>query len=106
MIFSELYSAYYQAVAVILKHACDHPLQKSELRRIVDQCAFGESILNIEPALSEGRWQLLRPDGTTPILYPPTMPLTLLFCQLSSQYTAWPGIPLFTEVPINIGTYK
>ena len=99
MIFSELYSAYYQAVAVILKQACDHPLQKSELRRIVDQCAFGESILNIEPALSEGRWQLLRPDGTTPILHPPTMPLTTLQKRWLNAISLDPRIRLFCDNP-------
>ena len=35
MIFSELYSSYYNAVAAILKAACDHPLQKDELRALI-----------------------------------------------------------------------
>ena len=78
MIFSELYSAYYNTVAAVLRAACDHPLGKGELRQIVGQKAFGESVLNIEPALEEERWQLLYPDGTTPIRHPPTMPLTEL----------------------------
>ena len=78
MIFSELYSAYYQAVATILKEACTHPVQVSELRKIIDQIAFGESVLNIEPALLEERWQLIRQDGTTPIQHAPSMPLTTL----------------------------
>ena len=51
MIFSELYSAYYNAVAQILRAAVDHPLGKGEIRSIVEEYAFGESILNIEPAL-------------------------------------------------------
>ena len=42
MIFSELYSAYYNAVAGILKEACAHPLSKTELRKIVEREAFGE----------------------------------------------------------------
>ena len=62
MIFSELYSAYYNTVAAVLKAACDHPLKKGELRRIVDQKAFGESVLNIEPSIAEERWQLLKAD--------------------------------------------
>ena len=37
MIFSELYSAYYNAVARILKEACARPLPRAELRRIVAQ---------------------------------------------------------------------
>lgn len=78
MIFSELYSVYYNTVAEILKAAIDHPLGKNELRRIVEARAFGESILNIEPSLMEGRWQLLRRDGTTPIQSVPSMPLTMI----------------------------
>ena len=40
MIFSELYSVYYNTVAEILKAAIDHPLGKNELRRIVEERAF------------------------------------------------------------------
>lgn len=78
MIFSELYSVYYNTVAEILKAAIDHPLGKNELRRIVEERAFGESILNIEPSLTEGRWQLLKRDGTTPVQSVPSMPLTMI----------------------------
>lgn len=78
MIFSELYSVYYNTVAEILKAAIDHPLGKNELRRIVEERAFGESMLNIEPSLTEGRWQLLKRDGTTPIQSVPSMPLTMI----------------------------
>ena len=78
MIFSELYSVYYNTVAEILKAAIDHPLGKNELRRIVEERAFGESILNIEPSLMEGRWQLLKRDGPTPIQSVPSMPLTMI----------------------------
>ena len=53
MIFSELYSAYYNTVASVLRIAVKQPLNKNELRDIVEKNAFGESILNIEPALTE-----------------------------------------------------
>ena len=97
MIFSELYSAYYNTVAAVLKAACDHPLQKGELRRIVDRKAFGESVLNIEPALTEERWQLLLRDGTTPIRHAPTMPLTLLQKRWLKAVSLDPRIRLFTD---------
>lgn len=51
MIFSELYGAYYNAVAAVLRAAIDHPLEKGELRAIIAEHAFGESMLQIEPAL-------------------------------------------------------
>ena len=43
MIFSELYGAYYNAVAKILRAAVDHPVTSAELREIVSDNAFGES---------------------------------------------------------------
>lgn len=97
MIFSELYSAYYNTVAGILKLAVQQPLTKGELRNIIEKNAFGESILNIEPALSEERWQLLRPDGTTPLKHVPSMPLTTLEKRWLKAICADPRIRLFTD---------
>ena len=99
MIFSELYSAYYQSVAAILKEACQHPVSRPELRKIIEQNAFGESVLNIEPALLEERWQLLRPDGTTPIRHIPSMPLTALQKRWLKAISLDPRIRLFTDHP-------
>ena len=99
MIFSELYSAYYQAVAAILKEACTHPVKVPELRKIIDQTAFGESVLNIEPALLEERWQLIRQDGTTPIQHAPSMPLTTLQKRWLKSIFLDPRIRLFYDNP-------
>ena len=95
MIFSELYSAYYQTVAAILRKAVRRPLDRGELRRMVEEHAFGESLLQIEPALREGRWPLLRADGTTPIRHSPTMPLTTLEKQWLNAIWADPRMQLF-----------
>lgn len=97
MIFSELYNAYYNAVAGILREACAHPLSKAELRKIVEQTAFGESLLNIEPALLDERWQLLCADGTTPLRHAPAMPLTLLQRRWLKAVSLDPRIRLFPE---------
>ena len=97
MIFSELYSAYYNAVARILKEACAHPLSKAELRRIVTEEAFGESLLTVEPAVLDEQWQLLNADGTTPIRHVPTMPLTLLQRRWLKAITRDPRIRLFPD---------
>ncbi len=78
MIFSELYSAYYNVMAKIIDKAIEHPLEKGELREIVEKYAFGESILNIEPAILEEKWQLIKKDGTTPLTNKPELPLTNL----------------------------
>lgn len=97
MIFSELYSTYYNTVARILKAATDHPLQKEELRSIIEKYAFGESVLNIEPAIAEERWQLLYPDGSTALKHPPTLPLTLLEKRWLKAIFQDPRIRLFTD---------
>lgn len=102
MIFSELYSAYYHAVAGILRAAVNHPLRKNEIRGIVEENAFGESILNIEPSLSEGKWQLIRPHGTTPIQNERTMPMTLTQKRWLKAISLDPRIRLFQDEPIDV----
>lgn len=97
MIFSELYSAYYKAVAKIIKTAIDHPLEKGEIRKIVEENAFRESILSIEPAIAEQRWQIIRPDGTTNIKNMPDMPLTLIQRRWIKAIMLDPRIRLFSE---------
>ena len=97
MIFSELYGTYYNTVAQILTAAADHPLRKDELRSIIEKYAFGESILNIEPAIAEERWQLLNPDGSTALKHTPTLPLTLLEKRWLKAIFRDPRIRLFTD---------
>lgn len=97
MIFSELYSTYYNTVARILKAAIEHPLSKEELRSIIEKNAFGESILNIEPAIMEERWQVLAQDGSTALKHTPTMPLTLLEKRWLKAIFQDPRIKLFTD---------
>ncbi|MBQ6475907.1 MAG: WYL domain-containing protein [Clostridia bacterium] len=97
MIFSELYSAYYNAVAGVLKEAADHPVTARELRRIAEREAFGESSMRIEQALMDEEWQLLRKDGTTPIRHVPTMPLTILQRRWLKAVMLDPRIQLFTD---------
>ncbi|MBQ8381021.1 MAG: WYL domain-containing protein [Clostridia bacterium] len=78
MIFNEIYSAYYNTVASILGALTSGKASERELKDIVEKYAFGESALTILPALKEGRWQLMLPDGSTPIEHRPTMPMTLI----------------------------
>lgn len=99
MIFSELYGAYYHAVAQILKKAVDHPLKKDEIRSIAEKYAFDESAWNIESALSEEKWQLISSDGTTPIKRKPDMPLTLLEKRWLNAVFLDPRVRLFQDEP-------
>lgn len=97
MIFSELYSAYYNAVAAILAAAAKRPVTPDDIRRIIEEKAFGESVLNIEPSLTEERWQLLLPDGSTVIKNRPEMPLTLIEKRWLKAISLDPRIRLFTD---------
>ena len=99
VIFSERYGAYYNAVAAVLRAAIDHPLEKGELRAIIAEHAFGESVLQIEPALTDGRWQLLAADGSTPLRHAPTLPLTLTERRWQKAILLDPRIRLFTDTP-------
>lgn len=97
MIFNELYSAYYKAVSEVIRTAADHKVSAGELRHIVEENAFSESVLAIEPALREQRWQLLYEDGSTPLTAYSGMPVTELEKRwLRSLYTD-PRIRLFSD---------
>lgn len=78
MIFNEIYGAYYNVMAKVLTAAVSHPLEKGELYDIIEKYAFGESILTIEKAIREEKWQLVKSDGTTSLKNIPTLPLTVL----------------------------
>ncbi len=78
VIFSELYSVYYNAVARILTAASQPDVTERELQQIVVDQAFSESTLAILPALRSGKWPLLREDMSSVLFHTPTMPLTLL----------------------------
>lgn len=95
MIFSELYSAYYHTVGAILSAILDGERSERELQKIVAEQAFGESALTILPALKSEKWQLVRPDMTTPLTYKPTMPLTTLQKQWLKAISLDPRVKLF-----------
>lgn len=78
MIFNEIYSAYYNAVAGIISSVIEGNTDEKELNKIVSEKAFGESVLTVLPSLKSEKWQLVHKDLTTPIKNKPTMPLTLL----------------------------
>ena len=78
MIFSELYSAYYNAVAAVLRDIINGETDEKTLRKTVMSHAFSESVLTILPSLKNEKWQLVKGDMTTPIKNIPTVPLTLL----------------------------
>ena len=95
MIFSELFSAYYNTIADILSRIIDGEHNERELGQIVVDRAFGESVLTIMPSLKSEKWQLVRPDMTTAIEHKPTIPLTIVQKQWLKAISLDPRIKLF-----------
>ena len=100
MIFSELYSAYYNAIASIIAEVIEGEHSEKELQKVVAERAFGESVLTIIPSFKSEKWQLVHPDMTTALEHKPTMPLTTLQKQWLKAITLDPRIKLFgVEIP-------
>ena len=100
MIFSELYSAYYNAIASIIAEVIEGEHSEKELQKVVAERAFGESVLTIMPSFKSEKWQLLHPDMTTDLEHKPTMPLTTLQKRWLKAITLDPRIKLFgVEIP-------
>ena len=95
MIFSELYSVYYNTVAKILTRVAQGNVTEQELQKLVTDTAFSESILTIMPSLKAGKWQLLTDDLRPVLRHAPTMPLTLLEKRWLKAICQDPRIKLF-----------
>lgn len=95
MIFSELYSAYYNTVAQIIASIINGKRSESELQELVLEYAFGESILTILPSLKNEKWQLVHSDMSTSLKHIPTMPLTNLQKEWLKAISLDPRIKLF-----------
>lgn len=95
MIFHELYSAYYNAVAAVITRVLAGEKEEKTLREAASSYAFGESAMTIVPALKEGKWQLLTGELDTPIRHPPVMPLTLLQKRWLKAVSLDPRVKLF-----------
>jgi len=95
MLFSEIYSAYFNAVAAILRESVPGGIAEKRIIEIINEKAFSESILTILPALKNEEWLLLNREGQTPIQRPPEMPLTLLQKRWLKALLSDPRITLF-----------
>ena len=95
MIFSELYSAYYNAVARVIEKILEGEKNPKELQRIVSKNAFEESGVVILSAIKNEKWHLISKDMSTPVLHKPTMPLTLLERRWLKAISLDPRVKLF-----------
>lgn len=78
MLFHEIYGSYYNAIAKLLSSAQNGELNDIKMKEIVDNFAFGESFMEIIPAIKNEKWRLIKSDFTTPLKHTPTLPLTTL----------------------------
>ena len=95
MLFSEVYSAYFNAVGAIIKEAIAGEITAEDLNRIIEKKAFSESMLTIIPALKRGEWLVMDENLQTPIKNPPQMPLTTLQKRWLKALLSDPRIALF-----------
>ncbi len=100
MIFSELYSVYYNTVARIIEMAFQPGVAEKELQQCVVEHAFSESVLTILPALKAGKWPLLQKNLSPVLQHVPTMPLTMLEKRWLKAIMEEPRLKLFEiEMP-------
>ena len=95
MLFHEIYSSYYLATASILKEAIRGNLTGKSLNALVQEHAFGESLLTIPDGLKGEKWRLLHKDFSTPLEEEPVMPLTLMEKRWMKSMMLDPRIQLF-----------
>lgn len=95
MLFHEIYSSYYIAVSSILKEAVRGTLTGKKLNALVQQHAFGESLLTIPDGLKGEKWRLIHKDLSTPLEEEPSMPLTILEKRWMKALLLDPRIRLF-----------
>lgn len=95
MIFSELYSVYYNTVAKIIEASFNPGATEKDLQRCVVEEAFSESVLTILPALKSGKWPLLNEDLSPALTHKPTMPLTILEKRWLKAIAEDPRVKLF-----------
>ncbi len=95
MLFSEVYSAYFNTIALMVKEAQEGVLTEKRILAIIVKHAFSESMLSILPAIKSEEWLVINKDFHTPIKRPPQMPLTLLQKRWLKALLSDPRIALF-----------
>ena len=95
MIFSEVYSAYFNAMAMAISEAQKQTLTPEKLLQIISEKAFSESALEILPAIKNEEWLVMNKDLRTPIKHRPQMPLTILQKRWLKSLLTDPRMALF-----------
>ncbi len=95
VLFSEVYSAYFNAVAAIIREVLQDGITEKRMMQIINDKAFSESVLTILPAIKNEEWLVINKAFHTPIKNPPQMPLTTLQKRWLKALLADPRIALF-----------
>jgi len=95
MLFSEVYSAYFNAVAAIINTAISGDISEKRILEIINDKAFSESMLSILPSIKNDEWLVMNQELRTPIKHSPQMPLTILQKRWLKSLLIDPRIALF-----------
>lgn len=77
MLFHEMYGSYFAAASRILALAVEGRLDAAKMQQIIQEEAFGESIMRLPQALGQN-WCLLKEGFETPLNHAPRLPISLL----------------------------
>ena len=99
MVFSELYSAYYKAVAHLIEKAIADELNETNITSLIGDTAFSESFISISNAIKHEEWYVINKAYHTPIRNTPPMPLSHLELSFLKSIVSDKRFSLFCDVP-------
>ena len=97
MLFNEIYSAYYNALSVLINKAIDGELNSKNASELIKTEAFRDSFVYILDAIQGEQWQVVTKDYKTPIKNYTQMPLTTLQKQFLKSISLDKRFQLFTD---------
>ncbi len=100
MLFNEIYSAYYNALAVLINRAIDGELNSRNASEFIKTEAFRDSFVYILDAIQKEQWQVITREYKTPIKNYTQMPLTTLQKQFLKSISMDKRFALFTDYRI------
>ncbi len=99
MVFSEIYSAYYNAVAYLIEKAMSGELNEKNINDLIGNTAFSESFLYISNALKNEDWCVINKEYKTPMKHIPKMPLSELELSFLKSIISDKRFLLFADIP-------
>ena len=99
MVFSEIYSAYYKAVAYLIEKAITGELNETNITTLIGDTAFSESFIYITNAIKNEEWYVINKEYHTPIKNTPQMPLSHLELSFFKSIVSDKRFLLFCDAP-------